>query len=197
MPPNFMDITDDLGARAFNRASDLLRKLDELRGTLDLPSEQLPLVIDLYAKSVEALLVERERADLDARTKRLPLNLRIESNRSPYQLNILPKQSVQITETTPFASFRPEEFRIHGDAARWVVHDIKIANRSQFLGRGGPIPGAEFSAGGVCAYLRLETMYSGATLQLTAEYIGPIEEGEVFEATIVGTAVEHPRTEPS
>ena len=98
--------------------------------------------------------------------------------------------AVAVVVRPQYGAFQPEDFAIHGDRSRWVVHDIKVGNRSQFKGRGvPPAQGTEFGPGGICEHLRLETAYSAMDLAMVVEYIGPDPDGEVFEATVVGTAV--------
>ena len=71
-----------------------------------------------------------------------------------------------------------------------MVHDIKVGNRSQFASKRGPAAGTEFGPGGICEHLRLKTCQTAMDLSIIVEYVGPEADGEVFEATLVGTATE-------
>jgi len=188
MVPNIADVSDDLRERALKRTAAMLRELDQIRRTLELSVDQLPIVIDTYAKVVEALIAEAARADLATHTRRLPITMRSEN--SDYQpMKVVPGKPCIVIVRPQTLSFRPEDFAIHGDRTRWIVHDIKVGNRSQFAGKRGPAPGTEFGPGGILEHLRLETCQTAMDLVLEVEYVGPEAVGEVFEVTIVGTAI--------
>jgi len=187
--PNITDVSDETRERALKRTADMLRKLDEVRRTLELPVEQLPIVIETYGKFVTALVAEAERAELAKRTKRLPLTMQSET--SDYQpMKIARGKPVMVIIRPQTLAFRPEDIAIHGDRARWVVHDIIVGTRSQFANKRGPAPGAEFGPGGILEHLRLETVQTAMDFNLVVEYVGPEDNGEIFEATVVGTAAD-------
>src|SRR5271169_2099178 len=87
-PPTFPVLTDDdLRAKSFARTFDILQKLGEMRRKLELPVDQLPIVIEIYAQQVAALLAEKAEAEADARRRRLPLAIRSEtSDHQPMKL---------------------------------------------------------------------------------------------------------------
>jgi predicted RNase H-like nuclease (RuvC/YqgF family) len=60
--PNIADVTEELRDKALKRTAETLRKVDEVRRALELPVDQLSLVLEAYGKSVLALLAEAERA---------------------------------------------------------------------------------------------------------------------------------------
>jgi hypothetical protein len=179
---NIVDIPEELRERALKHTVAMLRKIDEVRKQLEMPVEQLPIVIETYGQVVLALIAEEERKKLAERTTRLPITMQ-----SP--MKIVPGKITAVIARPQFCAFRPEDIAIHGDRSRWVVHDIKVGNRSQFAQKRGPVPGNEFGPKGVCEQLRLETCQTAMDLMFEVEYIGPEQEGEVFEATIVGTAI--------
>ena len=186
---NFADLNGEQFQIALKRTAEMLRKIDEVRKQLELPVEQLPVVIETCGKVVLALIAEEERKKLVERTTRLPMTVRSE-NRDHQPMKVLPTQKVDVVVRPQTLAFRPEDIAIHGDRSRWLVHDIRVGNRSQFAGKRGPAPGTEFGPGGICAQLRLETAQTAMDITLTVEYVGPEEGGEVFEGTIVGTAIE-------
>ena len=186
---NIIDIPEELRERALKLTATMLRKIDEVRRQLELPVDQLPIVIESYSKAVLALIAEEERKELAERTTRLPITLRSET-RDYQPMKIKPGDTHVVIVRPQTLAFRPEDLAIHGDRSRWVVHDIKIGNRSQFVGKRGPAPGTEFGPGGICEHLRLETCQTAMDLAIEVEYIGPEPDGEVFEGTIVGTACE-------
>ena len=186
---NIADVPEELRERALKHTAAMLRKIDEVRKQLELPVEQLPIVIETYGKVVLALIAEEERKQLAARTTRLPMTLRSET-RDYQPLKIKPGVTHTMIVRPQTLAFRPEDLAISGDRARWVVHDIKIGNRSQFAGKRGPASGTEFGPGGICEHLRLETCQTAMDIALVVEYVGPDPDGEVFEAMLVGLTTE-------
>jgi len=187
--PNVIDVPEELRERALKLTAAMLRKIDEVRRSLELPVEQLPVVVETYGKAVVALLAEEAQKKLAERTTRLPLTMQSET-RDYEPMKIKAGKPVAVITRPQTLAFRPEDLAIHGDRSRWVVHDIKVGNRSQFAGKRGPAPGTEFGPGGICEHLRLETCQTAMDLAVVVEYVGPEEDGEVFEATLVGTAFE-------
>ena len=185
---NIGDISEELREHALKLTAVMLRKIDEVRRQLELPVEQLPIVIETYGKVVVALLAEEERKKFVARTTRLPMTLR--SQNRDYQPMKIKSGDIYVVIVRPQTVFRPEDLAIHGDRSRWVVHDIKIGNRSQFANKRGPAAGTEFGPGGICEHLRLETCQTAMDLAIEVEYVGPEPDGEIFEATLVGTSTE-------
>lgn len=186
--PNIVDVPEELRERALKRTADVLRKVDEVRRGLELPVEQLPIVIETYGNVIAALVAEAAREDLAKRTSRLPITMQSQT-RDYEPMKIKPGKVVSVVARPQSCAFRPEDLAIHGDRSRWVVHDVKVGNRSQFAQKRGPVPGSEFGPGGVCEHLRLETAQTAMDIELVVEYVGPEEDGEVFEATLVGTAI--------
>jgi hypothetical protein len=186
--PNSADLSNDQRERVLKRTTATLRELDEIRRGLELPVEHLPIVIETYNKEVASLVAETERAAFAQRTSRIPITMRSENR--DYESTKIPRGKITAVVVRPqFVAFRPEDFAIHGDRSHWLVHDIKVGNSTQFNGKRGPAAGTEFGPGGICEHLRLETVQTAMDLALVVEYVGPEPDGEVFEATIVGTAV--------
>jgi hypothetical protein len=186
---NVADVSEEMREKALKRTAAMLQKFEELRRAAGLPVDQLPIVIDIYNKSALALIAEAEREDLAKRTKRLPLTIRSEDFELQ-PIKIKPGQPCRIITRPQVLSFRPEDFAIQGNRSHWLVHDVLCGNRSQFARRPQPVPGAEFGPGGVLASMRLDTLQTAMDLVIVAEYVGPDPEGEVFEATIIGTVLE-------
>lgn len=189
------DIPEELRERALKRTADVLRKIDEVRRNLELPVEQLPVVIETYRAVVVALLFEEERAKLAERTTRLPMTMRSE-DKTCQPMKIRPGKDIDgkwssVVVRPQVIAFRPEDIAIHGDRSRWVVHDILVGNRSQFAGKRGPAPGTEFGPGGILEHMRLETLQTAMDFTIVVEYVGPEPDGEVFEATIVGLSTDY------
>ena len=187
--PLEVPLTDELRAKALARARDTLIKLDEVRRSLELLPDQLPLVIDAYAQAARGLLFEEQQKKMAERTKRLPLPV-LSCDREGAPMKVKPGKPFQVAARPQYSDFRVEDISIHGDRSRWLVHDLRVGGRSQFMQQGGPIPGQEFGPGGVCASLRLATCQTAMDFVMIVEYLGPETDGEVFEATAVGLAVE-------
>lgn len=182
-----VDIPVEMRDRALKQTAEVLRKIDEVRRQLELPVEQLPIVIETYSKVVIALIAEEERKKLAEDVLRQPLTIQSET-RDYKPMSVRPGELFDVLVRPQSYTFRPEDLAIDGDRSRWLVHDIKVGNRSQFRNQRGPVPGTEFGPGGICTNLRLETCGVGMDLLLVVSYVGPEEEGEVFKATLVGVS---------
>jgi hypothetical protein len=187
--PNVADIPEEMREKALKRTAEMLRKIDEVRRSLELPVDHLPIVIETYGKIVHALIAETDREELAKHTKRLPITMKSE-NRDYTPMKIKRGDTVEVIVRPQVLTFRLEDVAIHGDRAHWLVHDIKIGNRSQFAAKRGPAPGNEFGPGGVLEHMRLDTAQTAMDINFVVEYVGPDPDGAVFEATLVGTAVE-------
>jgi len=101
-------------------------------------------------------------------------------------LRIAPGKSFAVVARPQAAAFRVEEIVIIGDPDAWMIEDIKVGHRSQFV-QAGDIPGSVF-ARGVDNGLRLDTCQTAMDFTIVAKYIGKNPEGEIFEAKVTGTA---------
>lgn len=86
----------------------------------------------------------------------------------------------------PQTAFRPERLVLPRERAdRWLIHEIKIANQSQFP---DPIPiGGDVFTADTAPALDLDRMRVDQDVQIAVEYVGDDPEGEVFVATLVGS----------
>ena len=185
----FLEGSEQLHEKALQRTSAVLGKIDEIRRKLELPVEQLPIVIEIYGQAIAALHAEAEREARAKHTKRLPLTMRSE-NRDFQPMKIKAGRAEVVIGRPQACTFRPEDIAIHGDRLHWRVHDIQVGNRSQFASNRCPAAGTEFGLGGILEHLRLDVVHPAMDFRLFVEYVGPEVEGEVFEATIVGTATD-------
>src|SRR4029077_15048469 len=174
---------------ALQRTEDVLRECDRINRDLKLPPEFLGRVVDVYIEATREVAAEKEQADLAARTLRAPMTMS-SHNKDGQPLSIKPGQIQDVVERPQWLGYRVEEIEISGDPSHWRVHNIKIGNLSQsprsFL---VPIPGERFCKDGIMSNLRLDVCQTAMDFVLSVEYVGPFAEGEVFEATLVGTAV--------
>ena len=194
MPSVTAALTPEQHKRALDRTSTVLVDLEKLRKKLKLTPAQMPLVIDIYNKEAEAARAEAERAEREKNALRVPITLRSQVF-DPEKPFVAIDKKLPRSDGKPFAviarlgyDFRPEDFAISGDRSRWLVHNVKIGNRGQFANGNAPAAGTEFGPGGICEHMRFEVCKAAMDFVMLVEYVGPEPEGEVFEATVVGTS---------
>jgi len=105
---------------------------------------------------------------------------------------ILPTQSAQITGRPQTVVFSINRFLISnagtaGGAADWIVNDIKIGNRSQFV-QSGDVPGDLFAVNAIDTFVRFDTAQTAMDVVVVVTYIGLNECGAPFFGAMVGTA---------
>ena len=105
---------------------------------------------------------------------------------------ILPTQSAQITGRPQTIVFSINRFLISnagtaGGAADWIVNDIKIGNRSQFV-QSGDVPGDLFATNAIDTFVRFDTAQTAMDVVVVVTYIGLNECGAPFFGAMVGTA---------
>ena len=105
---------------------------------------------------------------------------------------ILPTQSAQITGRPQTLVFKIGRFLISnagtaGGAADWIVNDIKVGNRSQFV-QSGDVPGDLFATNAIDTFVRFEAAQTAMDVVVVVTYIGLNESGAPFFGAMVGTA---------
>ena len=105
---------------------------------------------------------------------------------------ILPTQSAQITGRPQVLVFKIGRFVISnagtaGGSADWIVNDIKIGNRSQFV-QSGDVPGDLFAVNAIDTFVRFESAQTAMDVVVVVTYIGLNESGCPFFGAMVGTA---------
>ena len=179
---------DDAGKKlAFQRTIDELRTANAIRVELGLPSESLPTIVNAYRAAAHGIATQQANDEIAAAAPRavprVPMTMR--STSGEYKpLRVRRGENAQVTGRPQWLAYRVEEIEISGDPSRWIVHDIIVGNMSQLARNRAPIPGERFCKGGIMSDLCLTTCQIAT---LTVEYIGPDPDGEVFEATLVGT----------
>ena len=104
-------------------------------------------------------------------------------------VNILPTQVCGITARVHSDGFWPDHLTIsnagtQGGAGDWIVNDIRIAGRSQFL-QAGDIPGDMFAMN-AARFVRFEVAKASMEVELVVTYIGTNEKGCPFYGAITG-----------
>jgi hypothetical protein len=110
--------------------------------------------------------------------------------------SIQPTQSAQITMRPQRDEFTCERIIIAnagtpGGAADWIVNDIRINNRSQFVGS-GDIPGDLFAVNAIDSFVSFEKAMPSTDIVVIVTYIGINEPGCPFNASMVGSAANDP-----
>lgn len=100
--------------------------------------------------------------------------------------NVLPKQTCCITGRVQSDGFWPDRLMIsnagtENGAADWIVNDLRIAGRSQFL-QAGDLPGDA----AVNSCVRFDVAKTATDVQLIVTYIGTNEKGCPFYGSITG-----------
>ena len=72
-----------------------------------------------------------------------------------------------------------------GGSADWIVNDIKIAGRSQFI-QSGDVPGDLFATNAINSFVRFSAVGGGVDVELIVTYIGKNEEGCPFFGAMTG-----------
>lgn len=184
------------GTRRFLERVDV-KSLDELRKSLELPPETLGALIEIHAKKI----AESEQVPSFARRDVLPLSS---------EKYIRPGETAEITARPQRVAFRPErifvsdacdEYRgpwwkrlwpwykspVGKGASDWIIHDIKIGNRSQFS-QAGSIPADMFRSSAIDSFVTFDTCQTAMDFKIIVEYVGAIPKGQRFFASAVGTA---------
>jgi hypothetical protein len=132
-------------------------------------------------------LVSRDHLDHPPSTTRESLSF--ESTDKTYKPHrIKPGEIFTVTARPQRRAFRIEEIEIdHAKPDDWEVLDVMVGRRSQRANAGPPIPGRHFAKGGICSSMIFDTAQTAMDIDLIVRYIGANPEGEVFEATAVGT----------
>jgi len=74
-----------------------------------------------------------------------------------------------------------------GGTADWIVNDIAISHRSQFV-QDGAIPGDMFATNAIDTFISFERVPAFADITVTVTYIGNNDAGAEFMAMLVGEA---------
>jgi hypothetical protein len=105
-------------------------------------------------------------------------------------VKVMPSQLCCITGRVQSDGFWPDHLTISngctpGGAADWIVNDIKIAGRSQFL-QPGDLPGDMFATNAADSLIRFEVAKTAMEVEIVVTYIGTNEKGCRFVGAITG-----------
>ena len=144
------------------------------------PVQAVPPIPPIAATTWTTLVPRVPIVDRPARRAMLPMSS---------GCNIRPGAPHTVASRPQISMFGPERIVISGDPDRWLIHDIKVGRRSQFSDE-GTLPGAVFAPGAEDAEVRLDIVPTGGKFAITVEYVGPEPDGEPFQCTAIGAAVD-------
>lgn len=103
---------------------------------------------------------------------------------------VVPSQTCCITGRTYTEGFWPERLTISnfgtkGGAADWLVNDIRIDGKSQFI-QAGDIPGDVFATNAVSSFVCFEAATASAVVEIVVTYIGENAAGCPFYGAFTG-----------
>ena len=102
----------------------------------------------------------------------------------------LPMSAV-VTVRSARGPFLPERIMISnggtdGGAADWIVNDISIDGRSQFL-QSGQVPGDMFAINAVDGLIKFDVMQRYSEVVVSVTYVGTKQDGAPFYGSILGS----------
>jgi hypothetical protein len=104
--------------------------------------------------------------------------------------NVETNQTCRVIGRMQSDGFWPDRLTIsnastQGGAADWVVNDVRIAGKSQFL-QSGDVPGDMFATEAVKSFVSFDVVIAGVDVELVVTYIGTNEKGCPFYGAITG-----------
>lgn len=178
-----------------------VKALDEMRKSFDLPAEALGALLEVHAKKFAELEAPKPSRAATSREV-LPLSSAVRVKHG---------QCAEITARPQRVAFRPERVFVSNScieykapwwkrlwpwykapqlngASDWLIHDIKIGNRSQFS-QAGSIPADMFLSTAIDSFVTFEVAQTAMDIKVIVEYIGAHPEGQCFYGSMIGTAV--------
>jgi len=177
------DLDEEGRIAALTKTEATLKELVRVCRGSDVPVSMLPQVIDLYTSCAREVVFERNRAEAAARVKRQPMTITSPSR-------IQRGKITRVIARPQCSAYRVEEIEICENPSRWMIHEIRVGDRSQFMSTPYPIRGEAFRKDGIMGDVRLDVCLTCQDFMIDVEYVGPVAEGEVFEAVAVGTVAE-------
>lgn len=183
------DLDEEGRTAALSRTDATLKELVRICRASDVPVAMLPQIVELYNASAREVVFERRRAEAAERVSRLMMTI-TSMDQCWKPMRLKRGETAEVITRPQCAAYRVEEIEILGDPNRWLVHEIKVGSRSQFMKLPYPIRGEAFRKGGIMSDVRLNVCLTAMDFAVYVEYVGPVDDGEVFEAVCVGTAAE-------
>jgi hypothetical protein len=197
------EITEEDRKRALSAMEEFLKKIDvqqidQMRRRFELPPESIGFLVDLYVSKLNQPFEHRSAFPVSstgpthANRDVLPIGTSnpesILDKELPKRV-VLPSQSVSIKMPVK-GPMRPARFVVSnagtaGGAADWIICDIKLDGKSQFL-QSGDMPGDLFATNAIDAFVRWHTCRE--QVEVTVKYIGLNKEGCPFFGALVAEA---------
>ena len=122
----------------------------------------------------------------------------------PTVVTIATRELLPMTKTTISARVQNAPFQIDllaiedgstaGGAADWIIHDLRVDDRTQFV-QPGDLPGDMFSVSAIDSFVKIEPCPTGRAIELDVTYIG-LNPSEPFVARLEGTVTRPDYTVP-
>lgn len=182
----------DIHATALKSTEEILIDLERLRKRLELTPDMLPTLTTVYLNE----RTERTNATTrmgthdgeQAASQKLPMPI-ISMGKDGREVKIKRDEKAYPVITRPqVRAFCIESLVIDENPTHWIVDDIKVGNRAQFV-VWGSVPGSHFAPDGSCHAFQCDTAHASMDVVVFVRYVGPEEDGAVFKATAFGTAV--------
>jgi hypothetical protein len=138
----------------------------------------LAAIVYLFVRVLGLLVLAQKKSTRDRRI--LPMSSGV---------NVLPNTSISVTTRPQDCAFRPERILIGGNPGDWIVNDIKIRNRSQFV-QSGDVPGEMFASTSMHAWVVMDAVPMAADFVLLVTYIGEAKEGAPFVCSVLGEVID-------
>lgn len=72
----------------------------------------------------------------------------------------------------------------------WIIEDLSINRKSQFIDGAGGVPASVFAAGALDAEVMMDVAAPGCEMQFKVRYTGSEPDGEVFQAALLGRSLD-------
>jgi hypothetical protein len=200
---NASEITEEDRKRALSAMEEFLKKIDvqqidQMRRRFELPPESIGFLVDLYVSKLNQPFEHRSAFPVSsagptlANREVLPIGTSNPESILDKDLPkgiVLPEQTVSIKMPVK-GPMRPARLMVSnagtaGGAADWIICDIKLDGKSQFL-QSGNVPGDLFATNAIDTFLRWQMCRE--QVEVIVQYIGLNKEGCPFFGALVGEA---------
>ena len=167
-----------------------LAACERIRKKLELPTETLALIDKVLRDGSTRELIGGFRATrpvdpFPSTATRSPL--RLVSEQKIKRTDPITGKPTAVHARPYTLAMRVEEIEILSSPDDWIIADVQVGTHSQFPQAGPPLPGRLFTPGGTCHHFVTEAVQTGMDFRLLVHYVGPDNEGSIFEAIAMGS----------
>jgi hypothetical protein len=152
---------------------------ERIRKKLELPPDALSMIHHTLHEAAP-----RSVAPPSALT-RTPL--RLLSGKKIPRTDPLTGRPTAVSARPQTTAMRIEEIEILRMPGEWMIADVQVGNRSQFPSPGPPLAGRLFTPGSTCYRFVTDTIQTAMDFTLLVHYVGPMDDGAIFEAVAMGS----------